>query len=167
MRLTPLGHVAGDVDEAGEGADLIADRLDHDARPEQALVAPHAPALDDAFALVGGEVQRARRLAALLLLLGVEPAEVLPDDFGGGILVNALRAHIPIGDVTVPVEHENGVIGDALNDGAEAPFALHQRFLRLAPLGDVVLERGFEALALLGLAVQELARLREACAAFL
>src|SRR5262249_52313168 len=129
--------------------------------PEQALVAPHAQALDHALALIGGELERARRLAALLLLLGIEPAEVLSDDFGGGILVNALRAHIPIGDVTAAVEHENRVIGDPLSDCMETPFALQQRLLRLAPLCDVVLERGFDPLALLGLAVQKLARLRK------
>ena len=101
LRLPPLGDVAGDVHEADQRADLVADRLDHGARPEHALVAPHAPALDDIFALVGGDLERARRLAALLLLLGIEAAEVLADDFRRRVLVDALRAHVPIGDVAV------------------------------------------------------------------
>ena len=98
LRLPSLGDVARDLHEAGERAHLVADRLDHDARPEQALVAPHPPALDHAFALVGGELEGARRLAALLLLLGIEPTEMLADDFRRRVLVNALRAHVPVGD---------------------------------------------------------------------
>src|SRR5262249_47216184 len=100
---------------------------------------------------VAGEMERARRLAALLLLLGVEAAEVLSDDFGGGILVDSLRAHVPIGDGAVAVEHEDSVVRDALSDGAKPPFDLHQRLLLLAALGDAVLERGFDPLALIDL----------------
>ena len=161
-----LGHVAGDFHEPGQRADLVADRLDHGARPEQALVTPHAPALDGAFAFVGGEVERPRRLAALLLLLGVEAAEVLSDDLRRSVLVNALRAHVPIRDVTAAVEHEDRVVGDALNHRAKTPLALHQRLLRLAALGDVLLERGFDPLALLDLGVQDLCRVLEARGTF-
>ena len=166
LGLPPLGHVAGDVYEPGERADLVAHRLDHGARPEQALVAAHAPTLDDAFALVAGEMERACRLAALLLLLGVEAAEVLSDNFGRGILMDSLRAHVPIGDGAAAVEHEDRVVRDALNDGAKPPFALHQRLLRLAALGDVVLERGFDPLALIDLDAQGLARVGKPRAAF-
>src|SRR5262249_34395299 len=69
LGLPSLGDVARDVHEAGKGARLVADRLDHGARPEWAPVAPHAPALDGTFALVGGDLKRARGLAAELLLL--------------------------------------------------------------------------------------------------
>src|SRR5262249_11901312 len=136
------------------------------ARPEWALVAPNAPAFDGTFALVGGDLQRARGLAAVLLLLGIEPAEMLPDDFHRGVLVNALRPHVPVGDVTVAVEHEDRVVGDALDDRPKSPLALHQRLLRLAALGDVVLERGFDALALLDLGMNDLGRLLESYGAF-
>src|SRR5262249_39205683 len=136
------------------------------ARRDQSLAAPYAPALDGAFALVGGHMQRPRGLATVLLFLGVEPAEMLPDNFRRGVLVNALRPHVPVGDVTAAVEHEDRVIGDALDDRAKAPFPLHQRLLRLAALGDVVLERGFDALALLDLGMKDLARLLEGHGAF-
>ena len=102
LRFPPLGDVARDLHEADERADLVADRLDHHARPEQALVAPNAPAFDDVFALVGGDLESARRLAALPLLFGIEAAEVLADDFRRRVLVDALRAHVPVGDVCRP-----------------------------------------------------------------
>src|SRR5262249_46708739 len=167
LSLPSLGHVAGDVHETRERADLVAHGLDHRARPEQALVPPHAPALDGAFALVAGELERARGLSALLLLLGVESTEVLSDNLRRAVLVDALPAHIPIGDVTAAVEHEDRVIGDALNHRAKTPFAFHERLLRLAALGDVVFERGFGPLALLDLGVQDLGRVLEGGAAFL
>ena len=79
---------------------------------------------------------------------------MLADDFGRRVLVDALRAHVPVGDVAVRIEHEDRIIGDALNDHPKAPLAFHQRFLRLAALGDVVLERGLDALPLLDLGMQ-------------
>ena len=91
---------------------------------------------------------------------------MLPDDFRRGVLVNALRPHVPVGDATAAVEHEDRVVGDALDDRPKAPFALHQRLLRLAALGDVVLERGFDALALLDLGMKDLGRLLEGHGAF-
>src|SRR5260370_9240905 len=112
-------------DPAG-GARLVANRLDDGARPEQTLVAPYAPAFDGAFALVGGHMERPRGLATVLLLLGVEPAEMLPDAFRRGVLGNALRPHVPVGDVTAASWHENRVIGAALANGAQRPSVLHQ-----------------------------------------
>ena len=161
LRLPSLGDVARDLHETGERAHLVADRLDHHARPEQALVAPHPPALDHAFALVGSDLEGTRRLAALLLLLGIEATEMLADDFRRRVLVDALRAHVPVGDVAVLVEHEDRVVGDALDDHPKAPFAFHQRLLRLAALGDVVLERGLDPLPLLDLGVQKFGGLGE------
>src|ERR1700737_2810651 len=60
LRLAPFGNVSRDMHEASQGAHLIADRLDHHARPESALVASHAPALDGIFALIGGDLKGAR-----------------------------------------------------------------------------------------------------------
>src|SRR5262249_26706037 len=166
-RPPPLGIVGCNFDDPEGGARLVANRLDDGARPEQTLVAPYAPAFDGAFALVGGHMERPRGLATELLLLGVEPAEMLPDDFPRGVLVNALCPHVPVGDLTAAVEHENRVIRYALDDRAEAPFGLPQRLLRLAALGDVVLERRFDALALLDLTMKDRGRLLEGRGAFL
>src|SRR3984893_14047573 len=135
------------------------------SRPTRQPPAPHLPSHPAPWRARAGS--RRRGLAAVLLLLGVEPAEMLTDDFRRGVLVNTLRPHVPVGDGTAAVEHENRVIGDALDDRAKAPFALHQRFLRLSGLGDVVLERRFDALALLDLAMKDLGLLLEGRRAFL
>ena len=116
-----------------------------------------APTLDDAFSLVAGDLESARRLAALPLLFGIEAAEVLADDFRRRVLVDALRAHVPVGDVAVLIEHEDRVIGDALDDHAKAPLAFDQRLLRLAALGDVVSQRHLDAFPLVDLGVEHIA----------
>src|ERR1700704_3975009 len=68
LRLPPLRDVARDLCEADQRAVLVADRFDDGARPEQALVTPHPPALGDILAFIGGDLERARRLAAVALL---------------------------------------------------------------------------------------------------
>ena len=70
------------------------------------------------LALVGGDLEGARRLAALLLLFGVEAAEVLANDFARRVAVNPLRARVPVGDVAFGIEHEDRVVGDALDEQA-------------------------------------------------
>ena len=109
---------------ADQATHLVADRLDDEAGPERGLVAPHLPAFGSVLALIGGDMQRARRLAALPLLLGVEAAEMLADDLVRRILVDPLRAGVPVGHAPVGIEHEDRVIGDALNQQPEAPLAV-------------------------------------------
>src|SRR3954463_12180599 len=135
--------------------------------PERALAPPHPPALDRAFALVCSDLEGTRRLAALLLLPGIEATEMLADDFRRRVLVDALRTHVPVGDVAVLVEHEDRVVGNALDDHPKAPFAFHQRLLRLAALGNVMVERGLDPFPLLDFGIQKLGGLGETCGPFL
>src|SRR6266851_2443925 len=72
LSLLSLSNVARNLHEADKRARLVADRLDHDACPELALVAPHTPALHGIFAFVGGDLEGSCGLAALLLLLGIK-----------------------------------------------------------------------------------------------
>src|SRR5690242_264758 len=50
----------------------------------------------------------------------IEDGEVPADDLVGGVLVDALGAGVPRGDAPVGVEHEDGVVGDAVDDAAKA-----------------------------------------------
>src|SRR5262249_57326670 len=100
------------------------------------------------------DLERARRLPALLLLLEIELAEVQADDLAAAVTVDPLRALVPLGDVTVGTEHEDRIILHAVDEQAEAPLALRQRLGHLLELGDLALERGLGALAVLGLGAQ-------------
>src|SRR5262249_32575309 len=161
LRLPSLAVVAHDVHEADELTGLIADRFDHHTRPELALVTPYTQSFDGTFALIGGDLEGSRRLAVLLLLVGMESTEVLSDDFHGRVLQNALSTRVPVGDVAIRVEHEHRVIGDALNKEPKAPFAFHERYLCLAALEDLVLKRGFDTFPLLALGLNDRAGLLE------
>jgi hypothetical protein len=50
----------------------------------------------------------------------IELREVLPDDLVRGVLLEPLRAAIPADDPAVRIEHEDGVISDALDQQTEA-----------------------------------------------
>ena len=54
---------------------------------------------------------------------------MLPDDLFGPVALDALGADVPRGDAAPAVEHEDGVVLDALHDEAEPLFALLARFL--------------------------------------
>ena len=58
----------------------IADRIEHDARPETRAVLANAQALRLVLALAGRGFQRLLRQAGGAILLGEEPAEMLADD---------------------------------------------------------------------------------------
>jgi hypothetical protein len=78
----------------------------------------------------GGRVGRA-------VLLGVEAGDVRPDDLGRRVAVDALGARVPGRHPALGVEHDDGVVGQALDQQPELPLALLQRPLRLVSRGDV------------------------------
>src|SRR2546426_12685785 len=57
-----LGDVTRDFCETDGPTHLVANRFDHDARPERALDAPHTPPFGAIFALVCADVRSALRL---------------------------------------------------------------------------------------------------------
>ena len=81
LRRAPLRYITCDLGIADQAAHLVADRLDDKACPKRGLVAPYLPAFGSILALIGGNLKRARRLAALTPLFSVEAAEMLANDF--------------------------------------------------------------------------------------
>src|SRR5205085_917351 len=79
LRFAPLCDIARDLGITNQPTYFVANRLDDRACPERGLVAAHLPAFSPILAFIGGNVKRTRWFAALLLLLGVETAEMLPD----------------------------------------------------------------------------------------
>ena len=75
--------------------------------------------------------------------------------------MDTLRAGVPVGHAPIRIKHEDRIVGDALNKQPESPFALCERSLGCATLGDVVLERGFNAISLLDLGVESIVGLAQ------
>jgi hypothetical protein len=117
--LAALGEVAGDLREAPQRAVGVAQRGDDDVRPEQRAVLADAPAL----VLEAPELGRALELdlgpAARIRLGRVEHREVLADDLGSRVALDAPRAGVPRQHVAGGAQHEDGVVGHALDERAE------------------------------------------------
>jgi hypothetical protein len=64
------------------------------------------------------------------------------NDLIGGIALDARGAGVPIGNDAAGIDHENGVVGDALHQQAEPALALDERLPRFVPLGDVTRDLG-------------------------
>jgi hypothetical protein len=162
LRFLLLADVAGDLSEADQLAGLVVDGIDDDAGPEAGAVLANAPAFGFELAFLGGGPQRFRRNAGCLILLGIEAREVAPDDLVGLVALEATRAGIPGGDMPLPVEHVDGVIGDRVDEQLEAllvdmalepggfshsspttsPARGRLKFLVLAPQAFILVKRG-------------------------
>ena len=149
LRLAPLGDVARHLGEADQGAAaaaiaplVVADGVDHHAGPEAGAVLAHAPALGLEPPGPLGLLQRPPRHPGGAVLLGVEAGEVLADDLLRRPALDPPRARVPVGDLARGVEHEDGVVGHALHEQAEAPLALDEGLLRLPALGHVAGDLG-------------------------
>src|SRR5262249_24646451 len=79
-------------------------------------VLAHAPALVLETPGPGRDLELHLALAGAHVLLGVEAREVLADDLVGAPALDALGADVPGRDAAVGVEHEDGVVEDALDE---------------------------------------------------
>ena len=122
-----LGEIARHLGEAEQPAGVVAHRGNDDARPEARAVFAQPPALLLEAALARRHLQLPLRLAALDLLRRVEAREMLADDLGGGVALDALRAGVPARDAALGIEHEDGVVDDALHHQPEAPLAVGEQ----------------------------------------
>ena len=120
----PLGQVPGDLGEAAQDARLVPQGRDDDVGPERRAV------LADPPALVLEPARPPRRppvpasgQPALDGLLRVEAGEVLADDLVGLVALDPLGPGVPGGDVALRVEHEDGVVLDALDQQPEPLLA--------------------------------------------
>ncbi|MNS55774.1 hypothetical protein D3C72_886160 [compost metagenome] len=115
LHLAALRQVARDLGEADQLAVFVVDGRDDDVGPEAGAVFADAPTfvLDVAVARGGGQQPPG---AALGQRLGrVEEAVVLPEDLGFGVPLHALDTLVPARNVTLGVEHQDGVVRDVLD----------------------------------------------------
>src|SRR6516164_8224411 len=153
--------------KAGELAGVLADSLDYDTSPKLALVPARAPTLECVFALVGSDLKRPSRLAGLLLFLGIKSTEMVANNLFSCVQMNALGTHVPIRDASIPIEHKDGIVGNSLDNGLKAPFAVHKSRPRPARFGKITAERVFDQFSLLDFGIEGCTRLGKACSAFL
>ncbi len=142
LRRPALGDVARDLGEAQQAARRIADGVDHDVGEEARAVLAQPPRLGLEATLAFGNGKAARRLSAHAILLGVEAREMLADDLGRLIALDALGAAVPVADDARGIEHVDRVVGDAFHQPPEKLLAAPQLFFRLAPLGKVPRDLG-------------------------
>jgi hypothetical protein len=120
LGLAFVGDVARDLGVAEQRPLLVVDRVDHDAGPEARAVLAHAPAFGLVLALVQGGRQGALGQVRRPVFGGVETREVLAQDFGRQVALEALGARIPAADVAFGVEHVDRIVADARDQILEA-----------------------------------------------
>ena len=85
----------------------------------------------------GGQAQQLGGAAALLILLRKEAREVQAENLVRLVALDALGAGVPGQHVAVAVEQIDGILADALDDGAQSLVVEPQSLLRGALLGGV------------------------------
>src|SRR5581483_12466825 len=101
-----FGHVAGDLGEPDELPAMVEEGGDDDVRPEHRTVLADPPALLLVAPLADRDLELVLGVARRLCVLGVEGAEVAPDDLVGAIALHPLGTEVPRGDVAACIEHE-------------------------------------------------------------
>src|SRR5262249_34433817 len=136
LELAPLGQVARHLGEADQPTLTVEDARDDDVGPEAPAVLAEAPAQVLEATVARRDLELELALARANVLLGVEGREVLADDLVGAPALDPLGGGVPGLDVPGRVEHEDGVVGRALDEQAEPLLALaepldHLRWYRL------------------------------------
>src|SRR5215208_5271249 len=129
LSLLARGYVLCHLREAAQVSRLVPQSRDEHVRPESGAVLAYPYSFFLVAALRGRDAQLFVRVPAFDVLIGVEDREVLSDDLLGLIALDALGAWIPGGDVPFGVEHEDGVVLDALHQEPEALLALPENLL--------------------------------------
>src|SRR6185369_6463085 len=95
LRALALGQVPRELREPTQAARIVAHGRDGDVRPEPRAVLAHAPAFVDEAPFRRRHAQLVLRPAAFHGVLGIELAEMLPDDFLGTVALDPGGAAVP------------------------------------------------------------------------
>ena len=91
--------------------------------------------------MLGGDLELLLWKVAVVGLLRIKAGEMLADDFLRFVTLDLFRAGVPTRDVAIRVEHEDGVVLNALHHEAELFFAALELLLQLRAHGDIALQR--------------------------
>src|ERR1700712_2996787 len=95
--LASFGDVAGDLGKADQ-LSLFVNRVDHDGGEESRAVLANPPALGLESSVLARDGKGNRRHPCLAIFRGIEHSEILADDLGGFIALDAPGAGVPVGD---------------------------------------------------------------------
>src|SRR3984957_12731557 len=132
-----LGDVTRDLGETDQPVLVVAYRVDDDACPEKGAILANAPTLFLVAAALPCKPERARGPAGGLICTGIEPREVLADDFFRAVAFDALTTGVPVGNQAGRIDHVEGIIGDTIHQQPKMPLALPEGVGGLVPFGNV------------------------------
>jgi hypothetical protein len=115
LRIAPLREVARDLCVSHKLVRRIADRIDDDVGPKSTSVLAHAPTLALESAVFGGRGESERRQACRAVFVDIEAREVLAQNFGLLISLEAARTRIPAGYSAIGIEHIDRVISHRID----------------------------------------------------
>ena len=119
LGVLPFGYVTDDLGEPDVGAGVVADRLHDDTRPKPGFIFSDPPA----FLLVPACAQRGFEgtpgLVGFQVLGRIKPRKVLADNLLGRVPLDVLCAGIPVANMTIRIEHEDRMVGQALDQQPE------------------------------------------------
>src|SRR5258708_38451161 len=124
--LEACGYIPRGLGKSHELVRLVGQRVNNDACPEAAAVLSHAPRLGLVPALAGREFERARWETAFSILSRIQNRKVLTHDLRRRVTVCALGLGIPIGHISLAIEHDDRVLGNAFD---QQPMLLFESIL--------------------------------------
>ncbi len=120
--LSPFGKVLGDLCVAYEVALSVPDHVDHHVRPEACAVLAHAPALVFEPTSVASCPERRCRQIECLVLIGVEPREMLSDDLVFPVAFEPLRPAVPARHSAFRIQQVDRVVANPLDQEPVTAF---------------------------------------------
>src|SRR4051812_46171005 len=137
LRLNAFGDITRDFRKTDQRPPLVENRLRDCVGAEASSILPDTPALGFIPAGGSGGLQDLLGKTISAIFRDKEAGKVLPDDLDVSIARNALRTDIPGCDESVRVEHENGVIGNGVEQELDSTsihwVPLGGRYLHIMP----------------------------------
>src|SRR6185503_4058914 len=131
------GDVTGDLREAKQAAQVIAQGGDDDVRLETGAVLADAPAFVLRATVLLSQLEVQRRAAASDIARSAETGQWRALDFIGAIAEQPLRAGVPTGHPPGGVEHKDRIVLHTLHEQPEPLLALLQCLLIASTFADV------------------------------
>src|SRR5471032_2601989 len=132
IRTLSLGDIPRHLGETAQQARFIVNGCNDDVSPEAGSVFADTPPFLFEATLGTRNLELESWLSGTVVDIGIEDAEILPDDLVRRIALDGLRPRVPGRDVPLGVEEEDRVILHGCHQQPEDFLALPQAFFVLA-----------------------------------